>query len=569
MSLFELLKEEEKDAMKDYIETYVAPGTKRSLKAPLEYIMRHWNSEKEKLYHFLGDNLIISKDISFEEGIEEVQNRINDECFNYDYEDPVRQQSYAFTRDWYETFMYSVASINENKLSGENFERLYNVRFRIVHLLDINVLASNTCDDDTFVVPNPQDSTKPIKVMKGAKASKMIGKIAKAYSIPHFEEFRLKHSQALNQKTLHDKLCLSIHPLDYMTMSDNDSGWLSCMNWRDRGCYRQGTVEMMNSPMVIVAYLAAKEPMKLIKDKDYLWSNKKWRELFIVNENLITEVKAYPYANTNITVECLNWLRELANKYYGYEKYTDQIYTFDVCEHNYFYKNISVIPQTTIMYNDFSCDHRTLYSKDLKEGYEYRFNYSGESECMICGTSGEDFDWDTEEDLMDLDCSEIIRCDACNDKIFEGDFNYEVDGFTLCDWCYHHKAETDSITGERHLRDNMRCIFVKYEDCEYETDKTKYFYNMPIYLSSDEFADMIYKRSKYIHGALHRHDYIDLWGEKSVYFIEANQITEEFANLIMENNESVEGFHQVNNLTDVLKKLEDFKEFSKDCNLEF
>ncbi len=566
MSLFELLSKTEKGAMKDYIETYVAPGSKRTLKAPLEYIMRNWSAEKEKLYHFLGDNLIISKDISFEEGAEEIQNRIGEECFNYDYEDPVRQQSYAFTREWYETFLYDITSRNESKFSEDDFEKLYNLRFKISHLLDLNVLTANVCDEDTFVIPNPQDTTKPIKVMKGAKASKMIGKIAKAYSIPYFEEFRLKHSQALNQKMLHGKLCLSIHPLDYMTMSDNDNGWLSCMSWKDSGCYRQGTVEMMNSPMVIVAYLTSKEPMKLIKDKGYLWSNKKWRELFIVNENLISEVKAYPYANTNITDECLNWLRELANKYYGYEKYTDKIYTFNTCEYNYFYKNVMITPQTTIMYNDFDSDHHILYSKDLKEDYEYTFNYSGESECMICGTSGDGFDWDTEEDLMDLDCSGIVRCDMCSDKIYEENSIYEVDGHTLCAWCYEWNTRVDSITGEVHLKDNMRYIFIKYTGSKYETDKTKYFYDIPIYISSDEFVNMLTGKSKYINGFLHRHDFCGVWGDdNSIYFIEANQITEEFAELILASNKAINGF---SDLATALEVYRGCGNFSKDCDLK-
>ena len=104
MSLFELLNEVEKEAMKDYIEVYAASGHK-TLSAPLEYIMRNWNAEKEKLYHFLGDNLIISKDISFVESEGEIQNRINDECFNYDCEDQLRQQSYSFTKEWYEKFL--------------------------------------------------------------------------------------------------------------------------------------------------------------------------------------------------------------------------------------------------------------------------------------------------------------------------------------------------------------------------------------------------------------------------------------------------------------------------------
>ena len=40
MSLFELLNEVEKEAMKDYIEVYATSGHK-TLSAPLEYIMRN------------------------------------------------------------------------------------------------------------------------------------------------------------------------------------------------------------------------------------------------------------------------------------------------------------------------------------------------------------------------------------------------------------------------------------------------------------------------------------------------------------------------------------------------
>ena len=35
------------------------------------------------------------------------------------------------------------------------------------------------------------------------------------------------------------------------------------MSWADYGCYRQGTVEMMNSPLMVVAYLTAEEPMHM------------------------------------------------------------------------------------------------------------------------------------------------------------------------------------------------------------------------------------------------------------------------------------------------------------------
>ena len=77
------------------------------------------------------------------------------------------------------------------------------------------------------------------------------------FAADEWEEIRLAHSQIFNTNKMTGTLCLSIHPLDYATASDNDNGWSSCMSWRDDGCYRMGTVEMMNSPMVICAYFAS------------------------------------------------------------------------------------------------------------------------------------------------------------------------------------------------------------------------------------------------------------------------------------------------------------------------
>ena len=75
---------------------------------------------------------------------------------------------------------------------------------------------------------------------------RVLSKIATAYNLPGFEDFRIAQSLVTNQANLKGYITLSIHPLDYMTMSDNNCGWDSCMSWQEEGCYRQGTVEMMN-----------------------------------------------------------------------------------------------------------------------------------------------------------------------------------------------------------------------------------------------------------------------------------------------------------------------------------
>lgn len=104
------------------------------------------------------------------------------------------------------------------------------------------------------------------------KALKQLNGILHFMDDDEFEEFRICQSMCTNTTALEGKLCLSIHPLDYMTMSDNACDWSSCMSWQEDGCYRMGTVEMMNSPCVIVAYLESSHPMYF--SREATWNSK-------------------------------------------------------------------------------------------------------------------------------------------------------------------------------------------------------------------------------------------------------------------------------------------------------
>ena len=187
-----------------------------------------------------------------------------------------------------------------------------NEYYNLKRLVDFTELAANVYEGETCELT--VDLEKPIKVQHGCKNTRVLGKIADAYKLPHFEDFRLVHSQVLNQKKLNGIMCLSIHPLDYMTMSDNNCNWESCMNWYSHGDYRIGTIEMMNSPMVVEAYLEADHPYYPIDNRSWTWSNKRWRCLYIVHPDIITEIKQYPYHNEFLSKEVLGWLKELAQK---------------------------------------------------------------------------------------------------------------------------------------------------------------------------------------------------------------------------------------------------------------
>lgn len=435
MSLIKTLSMEEMIAIENRITAHAFDGSpKKEYRQPVEKILEPWQTAKSQfLYRMFGEQLILSKEIEFAKSADMLEEQIAEEMFD---------SRSAVSKPFIDAY-YGLCSYNGELHGNWNAERL----------IGCWNLALNRWDHTEFTIPVKEGND--IRVQRGAKISKILGKIAKAYNLPGYEEFRILHSQILNQKKLTGHLCLSIHPLDFITMSDNDNGWTSCMNWEDWGEYRQGTVEMMNSQYVICAYLDSKTPYML--KGGFEWSNKKWRELFIVSKDVITGVKGYPYQNEYIVAEVLKWLRELAETNLNW-KYGDQVYEYCQGEDFFFNGNEDkhhLLFHTDNMYNDFGRSHYAYINPDLDENFN--LNYSGVSECMCCGNTL--IELDGESGLVCLECEEVYRCVECGGR-YDGDDLIDVNGHLYCSDCYHHYIEECPICGDEHRTYDMVALTI-------------------------------------------------------------------------------------------------------------
>lgn len=389
----------------------------------VEYLLRFWK-EKIDLYELLGKNLIIEFPIKFTVS----QDALEEEISRFLSNNPVGSRFISSFRFWL------------NDLYNQN--RVENV-WNLCTLINCYSLASNRYEGDTFTFE--VDGHKALKIQHGCKTIKALKKISEEYNITNFEEFRLAHSLILNQKEIEGTLCLSIHPLDYITMSDNNCDWTSCMSWVECGEYRQGTIEMMNSNCVVVAYIKSAQPYT-IGELD--WSNKKWRELFIINKEIISEVKSYPYENSAITAKVIELLKELAEANWGIS--TSSWNDFKYChgdKNAYFYTNC--------MYNDFGSGHLAAKTVD----YRVELNYSGPSECMACGSS----DVNEVDELVCCDCSDMITCCCCCDKYERAECEY-IDGQWYCDGCAESEFGYCGFCKDRIYRDDLIDIFIRDEN---------------------------------------------------------------------------------------------------------
>ena len=441
-------------------------GGTTKYKVPVRTVLKEWEKSNQNLYKLLGNNLIISKEVEYIKSGEELHRDMSDMMLNGT-KDTRQQRSMSdfivAYNNWFDTAFpmhfaewwsdegLSAEQEEENKINGKIRNGLYT-------LTTINTLSENvyTGEDFTFTLPNG----KPYVVRNGCKPLRALAKIAAAFDLPGFEDFRICHSLVHNGKKMKGTLTLSIHPLDYWTMSDNECGWESCMNWRDYGGYRQGTVEMMNSPYVVVAYIAEKDNMSI--DNNHEWNSKKWRQLFIVDKSLMLSIKAYPYRSDVLSMEVMKWLKELAETNMDWHYDAEEPVKWHgqaVCD-----GQLKLAFCSNHMYTDVSesvhASHYLYVGKDidmtdfrvLHPSQKYlAFNYSGASQCVICGEIDPSFG--DSSYVACNKCEDVKVCSYCGDTIPYGEGTYFNNEY-ICDYCYNeHISRCESCDNDCYSED--------------------------------------------------------------------------------------------------------------------
>ena len=384
----------EKNAFISYIQNYGKDGQSLEVTGSFDEITRVWRENKSSyLLPLFGNKTMLRKHISLEKDEKLLVRSFFDFAYStYAYNIYVKMSDFIFSRHF--NNRYEIVGATETRvkqilapISYDNFDLKEDV---------IETLLNNRAAFEFEIIDRSTNSTV-VKIQKGMKYTKLLRKamdmvmadeffISFNYgSVPNsfsdaasYEKFCTEYSKVKNDATITGDLVLSIHPLDYITMSDNEYNWSSCMSWRNNGCYHGGTIEMMNSASVIVAYLDGKVPMILPDGTE--WSNKRWRELFIVTSNGAVGVKPYPYYCEVIEAEVLNWLKELMGNYQnGTVVYSEnKRYHFDCGQ---FYTDV-------LMYNDFECrddDGNPYFEVDNRITNISDFCYSGPATCIGCG----------------------------------------------------------------------------------------------------------------------------------------------------------------------------------------
>ena len=422
MELFDYLTDEDKITIKEFIQAYANIEEVDIYKA-----LKYWNKNKRKMFRALGRNLRVKIPVDIPCDDKLFINALQDiytPPFGYQIEGKV---NHPFIPD-FENFVNNKVLQKIPIMWKDKFTQMFrydNFKSGVLHR------------DYSFVREG-----KRLKIPEGTKIMKAIRKMLVFAGYPNmdlFESFRNEISNLTTSKHIKTNLVFSIHPIDFLTMSDNSLGWHSCMSWMQNGGYSTGPIEMMNSNMVIITYL---ESSKSFQFNMHDIPNKSWRILLYVHKNILLAGKAYPYVNDKITTEVLDKMRELLynNLKWKYQ-YINQEYRdllgYRANDHlrssciprNNKKNQHKIIIYTNGMYNDLVESHITTYwccrnwvPKPLM------LNASGIANCMLCGepiVPQEEINCNCDNDLdihgnikVCYKCNESYYCSCCKNFSF-------------------------------------------------------------------------------------------------------------------------------------------------------
>ena len=490
MSIFERLPDEDKSQFKSYISHYGDEGNGTLPLDKMGYFLRFWDENKEPFFRAFGEQFIVKKEVR----LVKPKDELSDDMYS------ALNNGHQMIRNFISAYKDAVRRIG-NEMG--DIDMIYRLKSFVE---DWDMLVDNIYPGPGFTIPGKfTKDGRPLVVNANCKAVKMLGKIAAALNVElpimycsgcgcyytdgeteccgplekssGYELFRQAHSQVLNQKQIKGNLCLSIHPLDFITMSDNNCGWTSCMSWMDEpGDYRLGTIEMMNSPCVIVAYVESKEPMWTPGGD---WNSKRWRQLYIVTKEVILGNRQYPYNSDDLQGVAIRWIRDLMTQIPGYGPYPEETIQLKNDSWNTVKdKKIRFNFYCNYMYNDVY-DYRLAFVADQKieDNDHYSCNFSGPAVCTGCG------------DIIELDtvdahivqcraCDGHWRCDFCGDWHSSYDESYTVDDdYIACDWCYNNALSECEVCGDYHRNDCVAHIYLQFADTENEEIRDGFNYN--------------------------------------------------------------------------------------------
>lgn len=454
MQLIDHLSLKDKETIKHYIQLYAEVAEP----APISYVLRVWNKQKRTLYKALGHKLRVVIPVEIPRNTLYYQHELKAIYETYPIWDEHDANSFLINQNYMRRSLHNDFVFEFLKFIAEQ-DWCDKDKYQASRLILHQNIEKGYIETVRMGRRDPEEvyhfQAFKATIKNNMRTVRTIQKVLKAMKFPYmdlFEEWRNKVSDININKDIKANLVISIHPLDFMTLSDNNCDWSSCMSWTKTGSYSSGTIEMMNSNMAVVAYLESKTPYNILfQGEEFSIPNKSWRTLLYVHKHIIVAGKAYPYFNENLTKRCLTEMCKLVNTNLGWTyQYMNQPYKDNQHIRDNFFLKYGSLAQFSRPKDIKKSKHAIyLYTNGMyNDLIEYKDSYwccrnwvpktlklcvSGPATCMCCGDYIENpAHISSYEDIGSTKiCNYCVchrKCEVCGKIVFQS-FKYSISYF--------------------------------------------------------------------------------------------------------------------------------------------
>lgn len=341
-----------------------------------------------------------------------------------------------------------------------------------------------------------------IKIPKGMKLLK-----AFKFFEPNKEklsDFQSIASMIIQENKIEGTLCFSVHPLDFLSASENNHNWHSCHALD--GDFRSGNLSYMIDNSTIMVYLKSDKDTFLPNfPNDIKWNDKKWRMwlYFSNNRDMMFAGRQYPFFSKtilNIIIQDIFPYTDIGAKNHNWSKW-DNKYIAD------WFKDFSLadkylpLGDKLIGINELIKDNTgalhyndLLYSNHYIPYYSYRMVENNNKNHNFWYSSY--YKKPITKITSRFNLGGAIKCVKCKDNFIKDSNTFMCPS---CELQYGHEYNDEicecSVCGNRVYRED--CIWLeRYDDwvCENCQDKIEYCACCNEYNYID---DMIEKNEKF------------------------------------------------------------------------
>lgn len=328
--------------------------------------------------------------------------------FNY-------KENRAFDRGVIDEAAYFIEEMAEEQIHEADEKGNFLVAFRAA----ITEYSSTLSDAALEIIR----SRGGIKCAAGQKTSRIIGRLCRQFRVDVHKQYNSVYarlSDALNPLQIKKTALLSLHPCDFLEMSNADNTWVSCHNLKSGG-YQAGTLSYMTDGVSMIFFTVDDE----VTENFYRFP-KRNRQMFFYNDHKLFQSRLYPDEQANLSKQYRNLVQKAVSTCLGTPNLWKLITDRDKL--NEYYDTVA----GSLHYPDYAYygNLSLLKSSDGEVVSNYRFEIGAPSLCVCCGNP--------HDDRSQLSCGResTIVCKDCGQTVEKSSARY-VDGAFYCRACMH------------------------------------------------------------------------------------------------------------------------------------